>query len=190
MCLRPILISPPLMTEPSSLTALITADDIAKHIEVLADQISVKVDSDWTLIALMDGALVFAADILRALYVRGINPEFENMTLSSYGDDIQSTGEVTVQKGLTRDISGKSVLLIDDVFETGLTLHEASKIILAAGASEVKTCVFAYKSGYSENLPVPDFKAWAAPDAFLVGYGMDFKGRYRGLPYIADLLEA
>ena len=176
------------MSESYTLSKLISADDIRVQIDSLADQLSKTLSSDWMVIALMDGALLFASDVLRALYERGINPEFENMTLSSYGDNLQSAGEITVQKGLTRNVAGKSVLLLDDVFETGLTLSKASEMILDAGAQEVKRCVFAYKSGYSDAEATPDFIGWNAPDAFLVGYGMDFKGRYRGLPYIADLL--
>ena len=173
--------------DATTLTPLISPQDIAARVQGLADDMSPIVTSDWMAVALMDGALVFAADLLRALYVRGINPDFENMTLSSYGDDIQSAGEVTVQKGLMRDVRGTSILLIDDVFETGLTLHEAADMMMAAGAKEVKTCVFARKSGYNGDLPLPDFSGWDAPDAFIVGYGMDFKGRYRGLPFIADI---
>ena len=176
------------MTDLQMLKPLISAENISVKIEALADSLSETVGSDWAAVALMDGALVFAADILRALYRRGVNVEFENMTLSSYGDDIQSAGTVTVQKGLTRDVTGKSVLLIDDVYETGLTLSNAADMIMAAGAKEVKSCVFAYKHGYSGEARLPDFSGWDAPDAFLVGYGMDFKGRYRGLPFIADLL--
>lgn len=178
------------MTELNTLKPLISAENIKAKIEALADTLSKTLDTDWAVVALMDGALIFAADIMRALYRRGINAEFENMTLSSYGDDIQSAGHVTIQKGLTRDITGKSVLLIDDVYETGLTLSKASDIIMAAGAKEVKSCVFAHKHGYNGEARLPDFSAWDAPDAFLVGYGMDFKGRYRGLPFIADLLAS
>ncbi len=176
------------MSAPYTLSTLISADDIAAHIESLAEQLSRTVSTEWMVVALMDGALVFAADVMRALYLRGINPEFENMTLSSYGDNLQSAGEITVQKGLTRDVTGKSVLLLDDVFETGLTLYKAAAMTKAAGAKEVKTCVFAHKAGYTDKVAEPDFIGWHSPDAFLVGYGMDFKGRYRGLPYIADLL--
>ena len=177
------------MRGSETITPLISQDDIAGRIDQLAGELSKVMNDEWVVIALMDGALLFASDILRALYGRGVNPVFENMTLSSYGDDIQSAGKVTVQKGLTRDVAGRSVLLIDDVFETGLTLKKAKEMILEAGAAEVKTCVFASKSGYSHELDTPDFKGWDAPDAFLVGYGMDFKGRYRGLPFIGDLLS-
>ena len=175
-------------TNAAQLSRLITQEEIAQRIDQLAARLAKTVGTDWVLVALMDGALVFAADLLRALHRQGVNPEFENMTLSSYGDDIQSAGEVKVEKGLTRDVSGRSVLIVDDVFETGLTLQTAAQMMSEAGATEVKTCVFAQKTGYNGDIALPDFSAWDAPDAFLVGYGMDFKGRYRGLPFIADLL--
>lgn len=170
------------------LAPLISNEDILQRVEDVAAKLAKVMQNDWIVVALMDGAFVFAADLLRALYSRGVNPEFENMTLSSYGDDIQSAGKVKVEKGLTRDVSGRCVLIVDDVFETGLTLQTAVQMMRKAGALDVKTCVFARKSGYNGDIPLPDFRAWDAPDAFLVGYGMDFKGRYRGLPFIADLL--
>ena len=171
-----------------NVTPLISAEGIDAKVEHLAQALCVEMTSDWVVVALMDGALVFAADLMRALYRHGINPAFENMTLSSYGDDIQSAGQIKVLKGLSRDVSGRSVLLIDDVFETGLTLSHAAQMLKDDGARTVKTCVFAYKDGYSGEAALPDFKGWDAPDAFLVGYGMDFKGQYRGLPFIGDLL--
>jgi hypoxanthine phosphoribosyltransferase len=172
----------------NDIEVLISADDIAICIDALVDKLMNRIDDDTVVVALMDGALIFAADLLRGLYSRGVNPIFENMTLSSYGDDIQSAGVVSVQKGLSRDVSGCKVIIVDDVFETGLTLKKAADMVKKAGASEVLTCVFATKSGYSEDNTAPDFSGWDAPDAFLVGYGMDFKGQYRGLPYIGDLL--
>ena len=178
----------PFSPVPNTFAPLISNEDILRRVEDVAAKLAKIMRNDWVVVALMDGAIIFAADLLRALYSRGVNPEFENMTLSSYGDDIQSAGEVKIEKGLTRDVSGRCVLIIDDVFETGLTLETAVQMMREAGAKEVKTCVFAQKSGYNEDIPLPDFSAWDAPDAFLVGYGMDFKGRYRGLPYIADLL--
>ena len=176
------------MSSTARVEVLIASAEISTRIERLADALACHIDDETIVIALMDGALIFATDLLRALYVRGVNPIFENMTLSSYGDDIQSAGEITVQKGLSRDVTARKVLIVDDVFETGLTLKKAAQIAKEAGALEVLTCVFATKSGYSEDGTTPDFSGWDAPDVFLVGYGMDFKGRYRGLPYIGDLL--
>lgn len=175
-------------TIPSELMLLVSQEEISRRVDRLAGNLASVISSEWIIVALMDGALIFAADLLRALYKQGVNPEFENITLSSYGDDIQSAGEVKVEKGLTRDVTGRRVLIVDDVFETGLTLQTAVQMMRSAGAIDVKTCVFAQKSGYNEDIPLPDFSAWDAPDDFLVGYGMDFKGRYRGLPFIADLL--
>lgn len=176
------------MAIEAEIAPLISASAIAARVERVAEEVAQTVTSDWIVIALMDGALVFAADLLRALHDKGVNPVFENMTLSSYGDDIQSAGEVRVEKGLTRDLTGRSVLILDDVFETGLTLSVAVNMARAGGAVAVKTCVFAYKDGYAADGAKPDYKGWDAPDSFLVGYGMDFQGRYRGLDYIGDLI--
>lgn len=175
------------MSKRPEIAALIAAPQIEAKVRALAGKLAPIMNDEWIVIALMDGAMVFASDLLRALQARGINPVFDNLMLSSYGDNLQSAGEVKVIKDFSRDLSGSCVLILDDVFETGLTLATAVNMAKAAGAEEVKSCVFAYKSGYSEGIAQPDFKGWDAPDGFLVGYGMDFQGRFRGLPYIADL---
>lgn len=175
-------------TAIENIEPLLTGGEIESRVQAMAERLAKDMDSSWVVAALMDGALMFAADIMRGLYWHGINPQFENLTLSSYGDDIQSAGIVKVEKTFSRDITGRNVLILDDVFETGLTLARAIELAKSAGAAQVKSCVFAYKDGYAKADMQPDYYGWDAPDVFLVGYGMDFKGQYRGLPFIADLL--
>ena len=92
-----------------------------------------------------------------------------------------------VQAGLQRPIAGRQVLLLDDVFDTGLSLSEAVRIVKEAGAAEVLSAVFARKPWPIPRAMEPDFVAWEAPARFLVGYGMDDGGRLRGLSGIAAL---
>jgi hypoxanthine phosphoribosyltransferase len=82
---------------------------------------------------------------------------------------------------------GKQALIVDDVFDTGLSLSEAARLVKDAGASEVLTAVFARKPWPSERALVPDFVAWEAPARYLVGYGMDSAGSLRGLPFIGAM---
>ena len=79
--------------------------------------------------------------------------------------------------------------MVDDVLDTGLSLHEAVAHVRAAGAASVSTAVFARKPWPTPRAVVPDHVAWEAPGRFLVGYGMDYGGAYRGLPYVAALTE-
>jgi hypoxanthine phosphoribosyltransferase len=82
---------------------------------------------------------------------------------------------------------GRKALIVDDVFDTGLSLSEAYRLVSDAGAAEVMTAVFARKPWPKERAMQPDFVGWEAPARYLVGYGMDSAGAYRGLPYIGAL---
>jgi hypoxanthine phosphoribosyltransferase len=92
-----------------------------------------------------------------------------------------------VRAGIQKPLVGRCALIIDDVFDTGLSLSEAARLARDAGAVQVLTCVFARKPWPTPRAMEPDFVAWEAPSRFLVGYGMDAAGAYRGLPYIGAL---
>ena len=166
---------------------LLNEAEIAERVTGLAAQIARRIDDETVCICLLTGGLWFAADLTRALSRIGCNPLFDAMWLSSYGHGRQSEGRVILRTGLQHEVSGRKVLLIDDVFDTGLSLQAAVKVVEEAGAVEVLTTVFASKPWPKMRALTPDFVAWDAPVRFLVGYGMDDAGRHRGLPYIGAL---
>jgi hypoxanthine phosphoribosyltransferase len=133
-------------------------------------------------VCLLTGGLWFAADLMRALAEFGRYPLFDALWLSSYDDGRSSLGRVELRAAWQRPLQGRQALLIDDVVDSGLSLAEAGRMALQAGASEVLAAVFAAKPWPSPRVREPDFTAWTAPDRFLVGYGLDAAGRYRGLP--------
>jgi hypoxanthine phosphoribosyltransferase len=92
-----------------------------------------------------------------------------------------------VRADLQRPLVGRKALIVDDVFDTGLSLSEAARLVRDAGASEVLTAVFASKPWPTERAIAPDFVAWEAPARYLVGYGMDSAGAFRGLPFVGAL---
>ena len=174
------------MAEPG-LTELLSAEDIHLRVEALADQIAPRIDDETVAVCLLTGGLWFAADLMRALARRDRHPLFDALWLSSYADERASLGRVAVRAALQRPVTGRAVLLIDDVFDSGLSLGEAARIAREAGAPSVLSAVFARKPWPSPRAVEPDFVGWEAPDRFLVGYGLDDAGRLRGLPGIAAL---
>jgi hypoxanthine phosphoribosyltransferase len=117
----------------------------------------------------------------------GRHVRFDALWLASYGDERASLGRCEVRADLQRPLAGRRALIVDDVFDTGLSLSEAARLVRDAGAAEVLTAVFASKPWPKPRAIQPDFVAWEAPMRFLVGYGMDHAGQFRGLPYVGAL---
>lgn len=135
--------------------------------------------------ALLQGAIPFAADLMRAIERRGKHPIYDSLWLESYRDARESSGKVVVRADISRPIEGRTALIVDDVFDSGRTIAFARAHLLAKGALAPRSCAFVRKPAalgeFIEHI------GWDAPDEFLVGYGMDDAGRYRGLPYIASI---
>ena len=168
-------------------TLLLTQEAVAQHVSDLAQRIAPHISDQTVVVCLLTGGIWFSADLTRALSNLGSNPLFDALWLSSYGDDTRSSGSVQVRAHLQRPIVGRQVLLLDDVFDTGLSLTQAVEIVKQAGAREVLSAVFARKPWPTPRAMEPDFVAWEAPARFLVGYGMDAGGQYRGYPGIGAM---
>lgn len=164
---------------------LLNADEIAARVDSLAEGFAAQVDDGWTVVALLQGAIPFAADLMRAIEKRGRHPIYDSLWLESYRDARESSGKVVVRADISRAIEGRSALIVDDVFDSGRTIAYARAHLMAKGAVRALACAFVRKpQAMGEAI---DAIGWDAPDDFLVGYGMDDKGRYRGLPYIAAI---
>lgn len=165
------------------LRVLLDAAEIAHRVEILADGVAAEVGDGWTVVALLQGAIPFAADLMRAIERRGRHPIYDSLWLESYRDARESSGKVVVRADISRSIEGRPVLIVDDVFDSGRTIAFARAHLMAKGATRTMACAFVRKpQALGEAI---EAIGWDAPDAFLVGYGMDDCGRYRGLPYIA-----
>lgn len=166
---------------------LLSEAEIAERVEALARRIAPRIDDDTVAVCLLTGGLWFCSDLMRALARQGRHVRFDALWLASYKDERQSSGRCEVRADLQRPIAGRKALVVDDVFDTGLSLSEAARLVRDSGASEVLTAVFAAKPWPSPRPIEPDFVAWEAPARFLIGYGMDSAGKMRGLPYIGAL---
>jgi hypoxanthine phosphoribosyltransferase len=164
---------------------LLSAREVEAAVRRLAAAIAPDLDDEAVVVCLLTGGLWFAADLMRVLAELGRHPLFDALWLASYGDAHESAGEVEVRAGLQRPVEGRDVLILDDVLESGLSLTAAGRLARTAGARSVRTAVFARKPWPHGGRLEPDFVAWEAPARFLVGYGMDHMGRYRGLAGVA-----
>jgi hypoxanthine phosphoribosyltransferase len=159
---------------------LISESEIAKRVEALALEVSPLIKPDAVCVALLTGAIWFAADLTRALSRLGHSLCFDALWLSSY-EDGRTAKTLKRLAGLQRDLKGRQVLLIDDVLDTGSSLAWARSFLKEQGVDDVISIVFARKPApkcHSKRADV-DFSAWEAPDLFLVGYGLDDAGYHR-----------
>lgn len=175
------------MADAPQPTVLLSEAEVRCVVDEMAARIAPVIDDETVAAVLLTGGLWFAADLTRALARVGRNVRFDALWLASYGDDKTSRGRIEVRAGFQRPIQGRRVLILDDVFDTGLSLAEAVRIAREAGASEVLTAVFARKPWPLPRAPEPDFVGWEAPNRFLVGYGLDHAGALRGLPDVCAL---
>ena len=172
---------------PTTPTVLLPEAEVACIVDDLARRIAPVTDDETVAAVLLTGGLWFAADLTRALARNGRHVRFDALWLASYGDEKTSRGRIDVHAPFQRSLAGRKVLILDDVFDTGLSLAEAVRLAKEAGAAEVLTCVFARKPWPKPRAPEPDFVGWEAPNRFLVGYGLDHQGALRGLPDICAL---
>jgi len=165
---------------------LVTEQEIHERVEVLGAEITKAYqDADeLTVIAIVNGALLFAADLLRHI---DIPLRFDCMRVSSYRDDTKPVQEPEVIDMLRLDLQDRHILIIDDILDTGHTFQRVVEEIRRLNPATVRFGVLLEKEGRREVEAVPDFVGFSIPDEFVVGYGLDFAERYRQLPCIGVL---
>ncbi len=175
---------------PPEIEVLIDADAIARRVDTLAREIAHDMPAELEVVVILKGSFVFAADLIRAMHRAGLAPKIDFMTLSSYGEGMQSSGRVSLTRDITDDVAGRRVLIVDDIVESGRTLVFARDALLARGATEVRTCLLLDKQSRRVNGFAPDYVGFPIGDRFVVGYGLDLAHAYRGLPYIGLVKRA
>ena len=160
------------------------AETIAGRIETLAQEISSELPDDLLIIVVLKGSFVFAADLLRALDRAGMRPRVDFITLSSYGAATESSGTVNLTRDISEDVRGRTVLIVDDILDTGRTLAFATDLMTARGAEAVHTCVLLDKHEKREVSLDANYVGFPVDDIFVVGYGIDMAHLFRSLPFI------
>jgi hypoxanthine phosphoribosyltransferase len=164
---------------------LISAADIASRVAGLAREIDQRLPpGPLTVVGVLRGAFVFMADLVRAI-PREMTCDF--LGVRSYGDATVSSGVVEITSDLAAPIAGRHVLLVEDIADTGLTLRYLLDLLKGRNPASLHTCVLLAKPTLAGTAAAVDFVGFAAPDAFVVGYGLDAGQLYRNLPYIGVL---
>lgn len=174
------------MTTPSAshVSVLLSAEEISQRVQMLAETIVRKLPHDVMIVALLRGSFVFTADLIRALHRAGGRPQVDFMTLSSYGGGTTSSSVIEIHRDISEAVTGRDVLIVDDILESGRTLTFARDLIKERGAKSINIAVLLEKPGKRKMEVQADFVGFTIPDKFVVGYGLDYANYYRELPYI------
>lgn len=175
----------PAGTHPDLSEVLLTEVQIKRRVKAIARQLKEAYgDGEFTIVSLINGAVMFTADLMRELD----NPvRLDCIRVSSYGSKTKSIGTPQVIYSLTLDIKNRHVVIIDDILDTGKTLSLVKKLVLDLKPASCRTCVLLDKKERREVEMEADFVGFDIPNKFVVGYGLDFAERYRNLPYIGVL---
>lgn len=164
---------------------LVSEADIKKIVKDIGGRISQTYRGrEIMVICILKGAVMFCSDLIREIKVP---LKLDFMAVSSYGDLTESSGAVQILKDLESSVEGRHLLIVEDIVDTGLTLKYLIGILNARGPASIKTCAFLDKPERRKVDVKIDFSGLEIPDAFVVGYGLDYAEDYRHLPYVAIL---
>jgi hypoxanthine phosphoribosyltransferase len=161
---------------------LISPQAIQARIKELGKEISGDyIGEEIILVCILKGAFLFTSDLCRHID----SPQrMDFMAVSSYGDSTRSSGIVKIDKDLSESIEGKNVLIVEDIIDSGLTLSYIVKILNDRKPKSIKVCVLCNKPSNQQQYVKVDYCGFKLEDEFVVGYGLDFRGYLRNLPYI------
>lgn len=143
---------------------------------------------ELTVIGILRGSFMFTADLVRLLYINDIHPLIDFIFVTSY-IGTESSGELRLLRDMSLDVKGRWVLIVDDILDTGRTLEYAKRYVQERGAEQIHTCVLLDKPSRRITSIQADYVGFKIEDVFVVGYGLDYNGRYRDLPYLGILEE-
>lgn len=166
----------------SELKVYISQEQIAKRVAEIGEQISKDFAGETVvLLGVLKGAAIFLSDLSRHI---SLDASFDFISVSSYGNSKQNSGEVRMLKDVDQSMEGKNIILVEDILDTGLTLTFLSKVLKAHKPKAFKIAALLDKKARRiENIHA-DYVGFEIPDEFVVGYGMDYAERYRNLPDI------
>ncbi len=166
---------------------LVSEEQLAERIRELGAEVTRDYqDKDLLLLGILKGAVLFLSDLIRHIEIPA---EVDFMAVASYGSATKSSGVVQILKDLEEPIEGRDVLIIEDIVDTGLTLRYLLENLGGRGPRSIEVCSLLSKpAARTVDVPVR-YVGFEIPNAFVVGYGLDYQQRYRGLPYVATLVS-
>jgi hypoxanthine phosphoribosyltransferase len=173
------------VAQEETIEELISESAIRNRVAELGQEISAAYDGkEVVLVGVLTGAVLFLSDLIRCIH---IPIELDFVATSSYGQATRSSGEVRLLKDVSHPVQGKHILLVEDIVDTGLTLRYLLETFQARHPASIACCVLLDKpSRRVTDVPLK-FRGFEIEDRFVVGYGLDYAGRFRNLPYIGAL---
>lgn len=164
---------------------LIGQEAIARRVAEMGQEISAhyqKTGGELLVVGLLRGSFIFMADLVRAI---DYDHEVDFMTVSSYGDNTTSSGDVKIVMDLNKVVSGKHLLLVEDIVDTGHTFHNIINLLKLRNPASIRVATMLNKPSRREKQVAIDFCGFEIPDKFVFGMGLDFEQKLRNLPFIA-----
>ena len=167
------------------LKVLLSEEEIKARIQELGDQLYDQFkDKNPMFVGVLNGCFIFMADLVRAAQLKS---EVEFIGLSSYKNATKSSGVVQITRDLQRDITGRDIIVVEDILDSGNTLNFLTEYLKTKGASSVTIATLLDKPARREKPITADYAGFEVPDEFVVGYGLDYCQQYRNMPYIGVL---
>ena len=164
---------------------LFTEEQIAKMVERVGAEISRDyTDKNLLLVSVLKGSVVFMADLMRAITIPA---RIDFMATSSYGSGVKTSGVVKILKDLDLELSGYDILMVEDILDSGKTLSYLTELLQSRGPKSIRVCTLFDKPERREVEVEATYVGSQIPDAFIVGYGLDFDEKYRNLPFVGVL---
>ena len=169
----------------NKIDTLISKEELAVRVTELGKQIAKDYEGkNLVCVGLLKGSVVFMADLIKTI---DIDLSIDFMKVSSYGGGTDSTGVVKILKDVDEEVTGKDVLLVEDIVDTGLTIANVKEFIAKKKPNSVKVCTLLDKPSRRKVDVKADYSGFEIPDAFVIGYGLDYAEKYRNLPYVGIL---
>lgn len=169
----------------NKIETLISKEELATRVKELAKQIENDYQGkDLVCVGLLKGSVVFMTDLIKEI---NLDLKIDFMKVSSYGNGTDSTGVVKILKDVDEEVTGKDVLLIEDIVDTGLTLANVKEFMWKKRPNSIKICTLLDKPSRRKTDVKAEYIGFEIPDAFVIGYGLDYAEHYRNLPYVGVL---